>query len=149
MIKRVGAFLMAWVLLAALAGCAAKPAASVGAVDIFNPWVRVADAGGNSAAYMVIKNGAEQADKLVKAEFSGAGVVEVMNTTLTGDVMAMETIASIDIPANGEVELKPGGYHVMLMMLNQDLKEGETAAVALTFESGGSVTVDMPIKSAP
>jgi hypothetical protein len=146
MIKRVCLLLLA---LLVLAGCGAKPAAKTGSVEIFSPWVRVSNTGGSTAAYMLIKNGAGQMDKLVNAEFAGAGMVEVMNTTIVDDKMSMQTIPSIDIPANGEVELKPGGYHVMLMNLNQDLKEGETASVTLIFEQGGRVTVDMPIKLTP
>lgn len=143
-----------WLLLAlvgmlALAGCGPRAAGKAGEVEIRGPWIRPAAAGGSTAAYMQIKNGANQPDRLVSAEFAPAGMVELMDTTIVDDRMQMVTISEIEIPAGGQVELKPGGLHVMLMNLKEDLVEGQTAALTLTFEQGGSVTLELPVKMNP
>ena len=51
-----------------------------------------------------------------------------------GGMMKMSAIDALALPAGKTVELKPGGYHVMLMDLAQPLKEGETVPLTLTFE---------------
>ena len=149
--KRFLWFCLACIFVIGLAGCSSgsQPAAKAGTVEIYSPWVRTAKAGDNTAAYMLLKNTSATADKLVKAEFAGAGMVELMITTMKDDKMQMETVMELEVPASGEIVLKSGGNHVMLMNLTQDLKEGETAKVTLTFASGNSVTVDMPIKAKP
>jgi periplasmic copper chaperone A len=150
--KQLGLFVLALALAVALVGCSGggSPAAAVaGSVEIYSPWVRPAVQGDSTAAYMLLKNTSSQVDQLVKAEFNKAGMVELMNTSMQGDVMSMVTIPEIEVPANGEVELAPGGYHVMLMMLKEDVNEGSMATVTLTFASGASVTVDMQVKMQP
>ena len=135
------------ILTVALSACAAKPAASVGSITIEQPWVRAAANGGNTAAFMVIKNSSNQADKLIKADYNTAKMVTLMETAMKDGKMAMADVAAIEIPASGQVELKSGGYHVMLMMLMEELKAGEKATITLTFEKAGTVEVEMPIKS--
>ena len=47
----------------------------------------------------------------------------------------MRPISGVDLPAGKTVALKPGGYHVMLLDLNQQLKEGETVPLTLVLEA--------------
>lgn len=138
-----------FVLVVLLAACAPSPtpAASKGAIQIFDPWVRYLTGVENTAAYMLIKNTSSQADKLVKAEFAPAKKVELMDTKMQDGKMSMFTIPSIDIPAGGQAELKTGGLHVMLMMLTEPLKEGNKATIKLTFEKAGEITVEAPVKN--
>ena len=60
---------------------------------------------------------AAQATSLVRAESPAAGVTEVHEMKMDGDVMKMRAVPSLALPAGKAVELKPGGYHVMLMDL--------------------------------
>jgi copper(I)-binding protein len=53
--------------------------------------------------------------------------------------MKMEHVEALDIPADGMLEMKPGGYHIMLMGLTQPLKEGDEIEITLTFEKAGEV----------
>ncbi|MFN8040609.1 MAG: copper chaperone PCu(A)C [Acidimicrobiales bacterium] len=69
-------------------------------------------------------------------------------TTMGGGAMGMQEVSSIEIPAGGSVQLKPGGYHIMLMELAAPLKKGETVAITLTFEKGGNQTVQAQVKDA-
>jgi len=56
---------------------------------------------------------------------------------LDNNVMRMRAVTALDLPAGRAVELKPGGYHVMLMDLKQQVKEGEVVPVTLVVEAGG------------
>lgn len=58
------------------------------------------------------------------------------STTMGGAMMGMQPVKEITIPAGGTVTLEPGGYHVMVMDLKQELKAGDTIPVTLTFSSG-------------
>ncbi|MBK7329583.1 MAG: copper chaperone PCu(A)C [Dehalococcoidia bacterium] len=53
------------------------------------------------------------------------------------------------MPANGELTLKPGGYHVMLMDLKGELKEGDTVELELEFAKAGKVKLTLPVKPGP
>ncbi|MCT4656370.1 MAG: copper chaperone PCu(A)C [Cohaesibacter sp.] len=101
-----------------------------------------AKAGGS---FMTIKN-AGAADRLVSASSDVAARTELHTHIMDGDVMRMREVKDgIPVPEKGEVALKPGGYHVMLMKLKQPLKQGETFPIELTFEKAGKVTVDIKI----
>ena len=63
--------------------------------------------------------------------------------TMDGGVMKMRAIPAIDIKAGAKVELKPGGYHVMLMELKQPLKNGDRFPLTLTFEKAGKIEVSV------
>lgn len=132
------------------AGGGGAPVASVGAVQIVEPWSRPGgmmnmpgSGGGNGAAYLTIKN-TGAADRLIRAESAVAKSVELHTVEQSGNTMQMKQVEGIDVPANGSVELKPGGFHVMLIGLNQELKPDQTFTVKLTFEKAG--TVEAPVK---
>lgn len=132
------------------AGGGGAPVASVGPLQIVEPWSRPGGmmnmpglGGGNGAAYMTIKNSGA-ADRLIKAESTIAKTVELHTVEQSGNTMQMKQVQGIDVPANGAVELKPGGFHVMLIGLNQELKPNETFQVKLQFEKAG--TVEFPVK---
>ena len=61
--------------------------------------------------------------------------------------MRMQAVqGGIEVPAGGQVELKPGGYHVMLIGLTRDLTDGEKFPLTLQFEKGGEVTVEAEVR---
>ncbi len=72
--------------------------------------------------------------RLVAAESPVAGVVEIHEMAMENDIMKMRQIPGLDLAAGRTVELKPGGYHVMLMDLKQPLKGGESVPITLVFE---------------
>lgn len=102
--------------------------------------------GANSAAYMTIRNPGNQPDRLVKATSDVAKVVELHTVEEQNGVMAMHPVEGIDVPANGEATLKPGGFHVMLIALTRDLKVGDTVTVTLTFANAGDMTVQAKVR---
>lgn len=148
--KRFGVMLLLFVL--ALAGCAAQGSTgSVGSIRVSGAWARQAMAmggmsGANGAAYMVIQNTGSTADRLLKAESDVAAAVELHQSTMEGDVMKMAPVEAVDIPANGKAELKQGGYHVMFLGLKQDLKAGDKIHLKLTFETAGTLEMDVEVR---
>ena len=85
--------------------------------------------------------------KLVAASSPVAGVVEVHEMAMDGNVMKMRAIPGLDLPAGKTVDLKPGGYHVMLMDLKRELKPGETVPVTLVIEGAGGKRENVEIKA--
>ena len=89
--------------------------------------------------------------RLVSVSTPVAGIVEIHEMAMDGNVMKMRAVPGLDLPAGKAVDLKPGGYHVMLMDLKQALKEGDTVAVTLVIEGKDgkreSVDVKAPVKA--
>jgi len=138
-----------------ITGCIALALASTAALaadfplkslDIRDPFARATPPGAKSAGvFMTIENKGKDADRLVAASSPAAGIVEIHEMRMDGGMMQMREIKGLDVAPGATVELKPGGYHVMLMDLKQPLKEGETLPVTLKFEKAGSVEVKAAI----
>jgi periplasmic copper chaperone A len=85
--------------------------------------------------------------RLISATSTVAGVVEIHEMAMSGDVMKMRAVAGLDLPAGKAVELKPGGYHLMLLELNQPLKAGDTVSVVLTIEGPDKKRETLEVKA--
>jgi len=135
--------LLASILLAAAAAAQAQ-------TTVKDPWVRGTVAG-QKATGMFAQVTSASGGKLVSATSPVAGVVEIHEMVMDGSVMKMRAVTALELPAGKAVELKPGGYHVMLMDLKQDLKTGESVPVTLVIEGAGgkreSVEVKAPVKA--
>ena len=109
-----------------------------------DPWVRGTVAG-QKATGMFGQVSSVGGGKLVSVSSPVAGVVEIHEMVMDGSVMKMRAIAGLELPAGKVVDLKPGGYHVMLMDLVQPLNEGDTVPLKLTFEdkAGKKQTVEV------
>ena len=144
-----------------LAACAAKKDTqnAASAIEIQDAWARPAmmmDTGSgtsgdtsssNGAAYLTIVNQGSAADRLTSAESDVAGSVQLHQSVMKDNVMSMSPVDTIDVPAKGQVELKPGGYHIMLVGLKQDLKIGDQIQLTLVFEKAGRVQVTADVKN--
>lgn len=102
--------------------------------------------GQNSAAYMTLVNNGDTADRVISATTDVAQVVELHTVEIEDNVMKMRPVEQIDIPANGQVELRPGSFHVMLIDLKQSLKEGDTVNLTLVLEKAGEIEVQAPVR---
>ncbi len=103
---------------------------------------------GSGITYMLIKNIGAVDDRLIAAKSDICDVVELHEHKMDSNgVMRMRMIEGghIDIPANGEVELVPGGLHLMLVNLHEGLKAGTTYTLALKFEKTGEVMIEVPV----
>jgi periplasmic copper chaperone A len=138
-----------FVILAALitfTACASSPAQTQ-ELSITNAWARPGIAGGNSAVYFLIENPTSQADSLLSAECNAAEHVELHMTSMDADGnMRMHHQDSIAVEANSQVEFKPGGLHIMLIQLRENLVVGDTIQVTLNFENSGPIQVQAPIQ---
>jgi copper(I)-binding protein len=127
-------------------GSGAAPTGS--ALTLRDAWVRAAPAGGLSAGYLTISNDAA-ADALVGASAPDVTDRASVHETTTGDdgMTGMHHTPSVAIPAGGSLVLQPGGVHVMLEDLKQDLVAGDTVRLQLTFEHAGVLEVDAQVRS--
>ncbi len=103
--------------------------------------------GGTGAVFMVLANDGRESDRLVGADTDVAEVAEIHETRMEGDIMKMQMLPDgLEIPAGGRVQLKPGGYHVMLIGLQRNLDVGDRFTIELLFEKSGSLLVEPVVR---
>lgn len=129
----------AWVALLAWAGT------SHGQVQVKDAWARPA-LQGQSATGAFMSLTSNDGARLIGAASPVAGVVEIHEMVMEGSVMRMRAVAGLDLPAGRSVELKPGGYHVMLMDLKRPLKAGERVPLELRIETKDKRLVTQPVE---
>lgn len=116
-------------------------------VTVKDAWVRATVAQQKATgAFMQLES--KQDAKLVSAQSPVAGVVEVHEMAMEGGVMKMRAVPSLVLPAGKAVELKPGGYHVMLMDLKGQVKDGDTVPVTLVVEGKDGKRQSIEVKAA-
>ena len=115
-----------------LVACMAAGSA-IAQVKIEDGWAR-ATVQGQKATGAFMKITAPQATRLVAVSTPVAGVAEVHEMKMEGNVMKMRALPALDLPAHQTVELKPGSYHLMLMDLKAPLMKDSSVALTLTFK---------------
>lgn len=75
------------------------------------------------------------------------GMAEIHEMSMDNNVMKMREVESIVLPAGKTVELKPGGYHIMLMQLKQQVKEGDEIDLTLTVETADKKRETIEVKA--
>jgi len=134
---------MSRILIAALVWAAAGSA--LAQVNVSSAWARSTVPGqGGTGAFMTLV--ARDGGKLIGAASPVAGVVELHEMAMENNVMKMRAIPSLDLPAGREVQLKPGGYHVMLLDLKRPLKVGEKVQIELRLETRDGKRVTQPVE---
>jgi copper(I)-binding protein len=113
-----------------------------GAILVDHPFARAVTAAQKTASvYMTLKNDGAT-DRLLAASTPIAGSVEPHINVKQGEVMIMQHLDAIDLPAGQSVELNPRApYHLMLMDLKQPLKVGDRFPLTLRFEKAGTIEV--------
>ncbi len=152
MTKALASLFTLLVLVAGCAGVSAAPSAPPSSPQIVveQPWVRTTEGSKDatmSAAFMSLTNPGDADVRLVKAASDVAGMTQIHEMVGGGDSMVMqEAKDGAVIPAGSHLHLKPGGYHIMLMMLKKPLAIGEEVTITLTFSTGQTATVTAPVK---
>jgi periplasmic copper chaperone A len=153
-----GAALVVVLLMGMLAACGAPSGPNIRAKDVWaRPAVAMMDSGqssgegmgtaGTGAIFMRLVNEGKEPDRLVGGKTDAAKALEVHETVMEGDVMKMQMLANgLEVPAQGNVLLKPGSYHIMLIGLQRDLKVGDKVTVVLQFEKSGTMTVEAEVR---
>lgn len=120
----------------------------VAGLELSNGWVRaVPPVSKTTAAYINIENTNAHADELLGASSSIAKAVEIHEVVDKNDVMVMQRVNKLEVPAQGKVMLKPGGYHIMFIGLDSVPKEGEKVHLTLNFKNAGEVMLVLPVKA--
>ncbi|MEZ5703202.1 MAG: copper chaperone PCu(A)C [Burkholderiaceae bacterium] len=119
-------------------------------VKVEDAWVRGTVASQKATgAFMRLTSPSDA--RLVSVSSPVAGVAEIHEMAMENDVMKMRQIPGLALPAGKTTELKPGGYHIMLMALKGQVKGGDTVPLTLTFEDGDKKTftqeVNLPVKA--
>ena len=116
------------------AALASAPAwAQSAAVQVEGAWAR-ASVQGQKGTGAFMRLTAKDGARLVRAESPAAGVAEVHEMKMDGDVMKMRAMPALDLPAGKTVELKPGSYHLMLLDLQAPRAKGSAVPLTLVFQ---------------
>jgi copper(I)-binding protein len=130
----------------ASAALLALAAAAHAQTTIKDAWVRGTVAQQKaSGAFMHITSA--QGGKLLSVSSPVAGVAEIHEMAMQGDTMRMRAVPSLELPAGKAVELKPGGYHLMLMDLKQQLKAGDSVPLTLVVEGKDGKRETLEVKA--
>jgi periplasmic copper chaperone A len=138
--------------LAVLAACTSNggPGAGSGApggLSIIDAHSPPAPAGGMGGAFLTVVNAGSTPDRLVSARSPVAQAVEIHETIDDNGVMKMRPVTGgFEVPANGKLELQPGGKHLMFAGLAQPLTTGTEYELTLVFEKAGERTIKVPVK---
>ncbi len=128
-------------LLAVLAATASQAQTTVK-----DAWVRGTVAQ-QTATGMFAQITSSSGGKLVSVASPVAGIVEIHEMTMDGNIMKMRAVPALELPAGKTVELKPGGFHVMLMDLKKELKAGDSVPLTLVVEGADNKRERIEIKA--
>ena len=133
-------------VLVTMAGAGAQSNSKIGPIEISNAWARASTGStGAGAVYFEVRNHGRNADRLVSAKTEVSRTASLHTHIMKDNIMRMERVEGLEVPAYGRVLLKPGGYHVMLMGLSKPLMRGQTFMLSLTFEKAGTAIVNVAI----
>ena len=126
---------------------------TVGELQIAHPWSQELPPNAPTvAAYFVVHNAGQAADRLLSVSSPIAGIAQLHEHVMQGDLMKMQQVPSVEIPAGSEITFAPMAYHVMLLALKDRslLSAGKHFPLTLHFEKAGDVTVEVAVqKQAP
>lgn len=99
--------------------------------------------GPNAALYFTVESSED--DRLLSATTEAAASIKIHETVMGGDgTMGMNPIDGLDVPANTEVVLEPGGLHLMLIDVDR-LEVGDNVDVTLTWENAGEMSLKVEV----
>jgi len=135
------------ILALSLAGLAFHASAQT---QVNDAWVRATVVGQQSTgAFMTLQ--ASEDSKLLSVQSPIAKDVQIHESSMKNDVMSMRQVESIALPAGKTVSLDPHGYHVMLLELNDQVKDGASVPLTLTVENARGekevIEVQAPVKA--
>ena len=134
--------------LAAIAAPARADDVKAGDLVITQAWSRATPTGAKVAgAYLTVENKGSAPDRLMGGSGDLAGRVEIHEMAMDNGVMRMRPLdKGLDIEPGKTVKLAPGGYHLMLMDLKSQLKQGDKVPVTLQFEKAGKVELSLDVQ---
>ena len=137
-IVRFAAFL---VVVTTAGACGGDPPQDVGAIQVTGAVVAQPLLGESAALYFTVSNGGSEPDTVVAVEVPGVGSASIHRSDTEDGVMRMRPAGPLEVPAGGQVRLRPGGLHVMLEDLTDALVAGDTVVVTVRAARSGLLTV--------
>jgi periplasmic copper chaperone A len=126
------------------AGAASSHTYLLKSLKIDHPFARATPPGAKTGGvFLTVENTGTQPDRLLGVSSPVAGVAELHQMSVEGGVMRMRGVAALEVRPGEKLQLKPGGYHVMLSELRQPLKAGDKFPMTLKFEKAGAVEVSV------
>ncbi len=127
--------------------CQSNSTSSTQGITIKNPWIKESPPVLKViSAYMTIENQGSLDDYLVSASSDACDKVELHLMTHKNDVMDMKMVSEIKIPTKGSTQLKPMGYHLMLINTKNHYKAGDKIKISLTFKRAGVKNIESLVK---
>ena len=121
-----------------------------GDLQIAHPWSQELPPNApNVAAYSVIHNAGKPADRLPSVDSPIAGIAQLHEHVMQNDLMKMQQVPVVEIPAGGSVTFAPMAYHVMLLELKDRslLSDGKRFPLTMHFDKSGDVTVEVAVQN--
>ena len=132
--------------LLTVAACALISLPALAQTSVKQAWVRGTVAQQKATgAFMQISS--VSGGRLLSVSSPAAGVVELHEMAMDGNTMRMRALPALDLPAGKLVELKPGGYHVMMLDLKAPLKAGDTVDLSLLIEAADGKRETLLVKA--
>ena len=115
-------------------------------IVVRDAWIREPPPRSPAAGYLVIENRGGEPVELVAVATEAAEQTEIHVMEYKNDRMTMRRVEGLQVPAGGEVALKPGGAHLMLMELRQPLRDGDEVELVLRFGDGTERRTQVPVR---
>jgi periplasmic copper chaperone A len=136
--------MFAFVAAILLSACSSR-----GGIQVAEAWMRPAGSGENGAVYLIIHNDSSADDELTGVLTEAAEAAEMHTSQMNGDVMQMQQLESVPLPASAATRFEPGGLHIMLVGLKKDLKVGNKIEITLQFQNAEDLTLSVPVSDMP
>jgi copper(I)-binding protein len=117
-------------------------------MHVSNPFARATPPGASVAgAFMSIENQGTESDRLTAVTSPVAGAAALHEMAMDGGLMKMHAVKGIELKPGAKVDLRPGGYHIMLEGLKRPFKQGEEIPLTLTFEKAGAMQISVKVEA--
>ncbi len=110
-------------------------------LQVKNQWMRPGAKGMGTALYFEVENPTDKPDTLYKVTSDVSNMIQFHETYTKDDMMGMREVGEFVIEPESSLELKPGGYHIMVMKLKKDIKAGDKEEYVLHFKIAGEVFI--------
>lgn len=132
--------------MAALVAACGAPALAAEPVKVEQPWMRFIIKERPAAGYMTLHNAGDKAVTLTGASSPACGMLMLHQSKQEGGIDKMMHVSGVPVPPHGTASFAPGGYHLMCMQPQADMKAGTSVPVTLKFKGGQTVTAQFPVK---
>jgi len=116
-------------------------------ITVREAWIRPTVQGENGAVYFVLQNDSSEQDELIDVSSNQADSVEIHESSMAAgtEVMQMDQVSSVALDAGSEVTFSPGGLHVMLVGVKNELKAGDVVELTLHFRNHADIPVSVSV----